>query len=82
MMEMYPEDRFREEDLPPYEETTETSQAKYEAQKKYCNENNLPFFAFEKCHNCRRDYLKAIDMKKAQSELITGCTLCGNSFCD
>lgn len=82
MIEMYPEDQYTDEELPPYEEPKTESQQKYEAQEQYCKDNKLPMFAFKVCHNCRRDYWKNITLTEAQSELITGCKICGNSFCD
>ena len=47
-----------------------------EKQKKYCKENKLPFFAFEKCPNC--GYITT-DTDKFH---ITGCEYCNASWCD
>ncbi|HBB9121083.1 hypothetical protein HW877_09400 [Serratia marcescens] len=63
------------------------------AQDKYCKENNAPHFAPNNgiCFRCKRDiYLKidngifitGISVRRAGSELVTGCPHCNRSYCD
>lgn len=82
MMEMYPESEYRDEDLPPYECTNNETQQKIQAQKEYCEKAKMPYFALDNCTNCRRNYWERITLKEASTQLITGCKICGNSFCE
>lgn len=65
----------------------------YKAQKKYCDENNLPLFVNKHCPLCGKDvfgmYRKSNDeyrygfsVEVASSTLITGCPFCNYSFCE
>ena len=57
-----------------------------DAQEKYCDEKNLPFFVplFGECYHCHRQIFGegGISEKKAGEELITSCPFCRTSFCD
>lgn len=69
-----------------------------QAQKKYCEENDVPHFAPHSgnCWSCRKNiyepreysgwnggtYTSGITVEKAGSELVTGCPHCNRSYCD
>ena len=60
-----------------------------EAQRKYCRDNNYPCFIPNdgKCFSCRKQIFSeyndgGINIKRASSELITGCPHCNRSYCD
>jgi len=56
---------------------------KIEAQKEYCKNNDLPFFApYTVCPNCKRDIWDKITLEQAKTELITGCPYCNRSYCN
>lgn len=57
-------------------------QEAHEAQMKFCEERNLPVFAQPACFNCWGDIYERIGLERAGSEHITGCPLCGKSFCE
>ena len=52
------------------------------AQEEYCKQHNLPMFASERCPWCHGKVFAHISVGKASSELITGCPVCGYTFCD
>lgn len=54
------------------------------AQKNYCKNNNLPFFAPNDgfCFSCHNQVFKKVNFREASSSLITGCNHCHRSFCD
>ena len=54
------------------------------AQKKYCDENQLPHFAPTDgiCWRCHKQIYDAISLEKASNTLITGCPHCHYSYCD
>lgn len=58
--------------------------AKYEAQKKFCKQNNGPLFCPVNghCHYCGRNIFEEKTLESASSELITGCPYCGHSYCE
>lgn len=57
-----------------------------DAQKKYCQENNLPCFieSVDTCPNekCKVDILFAITEREASIKHITACPICQRSFTD
>lgn len=65
----------------------------YEAQRKYCDEHNVPLFADKYCPHCGKDifgvygiggdkYRCGFSVECAGGTLITGCPFCNYSFCD
>ena len=60
----------------------ETISEKITAQKTYCETNGLPMFAPTNCYFCHRNIYEQISLKKASSELITGCPYCHRSYID
>lgn len=66
------------------------------AQQRYCKEHNLPMFAPKNgwCYSCGRNIYEpytyrgwesrtyGISVEEAGSRHITGCTICGRTFCD
>lgn len=67
------------------EETNEFLQCvkKLETQKRYCEEQGLPFFANRLyCPFCYRSIYRHITMEQAVSQHITGCPECHKTFCD
>lgn len=64
--------------------TNQELQKKIDAQKRYCKANDLPHFApFDGyCFSCGRQIYEEITLKKAKTDLITGCPWCHRSFCD
>ena len=59
-------------------------QAKINAQEKYCRETGLPRFAPADgiCYRCHKQIYDVIELKNAQSTLITGCSHCHYSYCE
>lgn len=57
--------------------------SKVKAQAKYCEENNLPLFAYEDgvCL-CGNQIYNKISLEEAGSELITSCPYCSRAFND
>lgn len=57
---------------------------KIQAQKNYCQENKVPYFAPGNgiCWKCRKQVYNAITMESASTQLITGCPYCHRSYCD
>lgn len=57
--------------------------SKVKAQAKYCEENNLPLFAYEDgvCL-CGNQIYNKISLEEAGSELITSCPYCSRAFDD
>jgi hypothetical protein len=57
---------------------------KIAAQNQYQIEKHLPNFAPSDgiCYRCRRQIYGRISFEKASTELITGCPLCYQSYCD
>ena len=55
-----------------------------EAQKKYCDENNVPQFAPTngRCDRCFANIYDYITVERAGTTLITGCPECHTSFVD
>ena len=58
-----------------------------QAQKKYCEEHNLPHFAPESgvCWRCGNNIYygqRGISVEEAGSTLITGCPHCHWSYCE
>ena len=55
-----------------------------DAQHEYCEENELPEFAprYGWCSRCGHNIYKLITVEEAGKQLITGCPICGYSFCD
>ncbi|WP_206752690.1 hypothetical protein, partial [Serratia marcescens] len=63
------------------------------AQKKYCEESRAPHFAPLDgiCFRCKKDIYTRIDngvsvtgisVRRAGSQLVTGCPHCNRSYCD
>lgn len=63
------------------------------AQKKYCEEKELPHFApyTGRCWSCNQNIYTPIEnsgrttginVEKAGKELVTGCPHCNRSYCD
>ena len=65
---------------------TEEIKKSIEAQKNYCQENRLPFFApyDGKCYRCGHQLFgeDGISLKGAGNFHITGCPVCHYSFCE
>ena len=59
-----------------------TSFDKFELQKQFCKENNIPLFSAQICYSCQKDIYEHITEEKAKSTLITGCPVCNRSFVD
>ena len=58
-------------------------QMKIDAQESYCLNNCCPFFAsLEVCPSCDRKIYDHIELEECQTKLITGCPICGYSFCE
>lgn len=57
---------------------------KINSQKKFCEENKLPFFVDSDgfCFSCHHHIWDRISLEQASSELITGCPHCSRSYCD
>lgn len=56
-----------------------------EAQKKFCEENELPNFAGNgACFSCGRNVYDegGYSVEYASERLVTGCPYCFRSFCD
>jgi hypothetical protein len=56
-------------------------------QKRYCEENNLPFFMPEdgvcwSCGNPIIDDLRKMGYGDGDVRLVTGCPICHRSYCD
>ena len=64
--------------------TDKELQEKIDAQKKHCKDNDFPCFApFDGyCWSCGRQIYEAITLKRAKTDLITGCSFCHHSFCE
>ena len=56
------------------------------AQKAYCKETGLPFFAPNDgiCYRCKKNIFSSdeITLDYARNKLITGCPYCCYSFCE
>lgn len=54
------------------------------AQREYCNKNNVPMFIPEDgvCFRCKRNIFSKITIIGAYSTLITGCPFCSYSYCE
>lgn len=63
---------------------TPNNQDKINAQKEYCDKNNLPYLAPKNglCYNCLQQIYMEIKFERAKNSLITGCPHCHRSFCD
>ena len=50
----------------------------------YCDRNNKPHFAPHDgiCFSCHQQIYEMIPWTEAASKLVTGCPVCGRSFCD
>lgn len=54
---------------------------KVAAQKIYCMVNSVEFYApVSTCWSCGKNHWKKVDLKKAETELITGCGYCNRSY--
>lgn len=62
--------------------TALTSEQKFELQRTYCKERNLPLFSGIRCWRCRVDIWEYISEEDAKTKLITGCPKCAYSFVD
>ena len=66
----------------------ELMEQKIEAQRQYCIDNEIPFFAQRKvCSECKKPWAlcgpgEKITLKAAGSMHITGCPHCPASWCD
>jgi hypothetical protein len=69
------------------------SESARQAQKKYCEEKHAPHFAPLDgiCFRCKKDIYARIDngfsvtgisVRRAGSQLVTGCPHCNRSYCD
>ena len=56
------------------------------AQKKYCEEKHLPYFAPKdgRCWRCGKNIysINGISVEQATNNLITGCPFCNYSYCE
>ncbi len=64
------------------EEKKISSMDKYNLQKDYCNNNNIPMFAPYTCWRCGEVIWDYISEEKSKTEHITGCPCCRVSYCD
>ena len=64
--------------------TNQELQAKLDAQKQLCKDNNWPLLAPDdgRCWSCGKQIYEGITLKRAKSDLITGCCWCHRSYCD
>ena len=65
----------------------EEIELKRKAHREYCSDNTPNFAEFGtnrkgNCRYCNQNIWEYITLKKASSELITGCPVCHRSYCD
>lgn len=74
---------------------TYDTKAAVAAQKKYCEDNNAPFFApYDRCYYCNHniylpvrspitgEVVNGVSVEEAGERLITGCPFCHHSYVD